>query len=553
MGAKDHFQESVAPAAGRLPRGRGSPTRVGQSQCHRSSGGMQNAMTPVRNFPITRPPVHAAIFVIAVTGLARTTNADLQTMQISYADVAGSNDVLLEWLDPDGAGVDVEILRDGVSLGAVPASAGARSHEVRGEPTGLHTYQVRRGETSLGAREQEILSAQPFANPAGGDQFVCAERAGDESCDVVIDWINGFPIPSYFEVYLDGALVQTIEGFRQDAEVSGVQLGRRCVSVVGILEGPDQGYVGRFRGATLETCCPVGCGAPACAPPGELELAQVAHGAGTTNGVLARWRGPAGGYAGGVAVRLDGKESILLVGEASSFLIEHLTPGNHEVAVTGRCGDPAGDSTSTVAGILLLEENPHPAPIDGTVTCTWVPEEWGTTTFRWVSGTPSELVAVFREVEETLTLVEMFPGDFGEISIHHTLEGERFQLQYFVRVEGVLHGSPLIPCTRPESLRRFLRGVCNGSDGELKISSPIFGLQYLFSGGAEPPCRAACDTNGDENVDLSDMVAALLFLFQGGRPPSGWLDAGGDGQVDPTCEGARVELCAAANDAACPE
>jgi len=65
---------------------------------------------------------------------------------------------------------------------------------------------------------------------------------------------------------------------------------------------------------------------------------------------------------------------------------------------------------------------------------------------------------------------------------------------------------------------RFLRADCN-DDGEVDISDAVCILEWLFLGQAEPGCVAATNTNGDEAVDISDPVSLLGFLFLGGPPP----------------------------------
>ncbi len=69
-------------------------------------------------------------------------------------------------------------------------------------------------------------------------------------------------------------------------------------------------------------------------------------------------------------------------------------------------------------------------------------------------------------------------------------------------------------------------------DGQLDISDPIWLLLYLFGGsGASLPCSngegegpapgsmALLDFNGDGQLDLSDGVADILYLFVSGSPP----------------------------------
>ena len=65
----------------------------------------------------------------------------------------------------------------------------------------------------------------------------------------------------------------------------------------------------------------------------------------------------------------------------------------------------------------------------------------------------------------------------------------------------------------------FVRGDSNG-DRELDISDAVHTLDFLFLGG-EAPCLDAADANDDGNVDVSDPVATLgsLFLGTGPLPP----------------------------------
>lgn len=66
----------------------------------------------------------------------------------------------------------------------------------------------------------------------------------------------------------------------------------------------------------------------------------------------------------------------------------------------------------------------------------------------------------------------------------------------------------------------FVRGDSNG-DGQLDISDPIRTLNYLFAGGVNVACMDAADANDDGGVDISDAVFCLNFLFAGGKdiPP----------------------------------
>ncbi|MBI4606787.1 MAG: hypothetical protein HY721_32890 [Planctomycetes bacterium] len=66
----------------------------------------------------------------------------------------------------------------------------------------------------------------------------------------------------------------------------------------------------------------------------------------------------------------------------------------------------------------------------------------------------------------------------------------------------------------------FRRGDCGG-DGPIQVADAVLLLGHLFRGEAAgaPPCEDACDSNDDGDLDLSDAVRILIFLFGGGPPP----------------------------------
>ncbi|MBI4605472.1 MAG: hypothetical protein HY721_26195, partial [Planctomycetes bacterium] len=90
-------------------------------------------------------------------------------------------------------------------------------------------------------------------------------------------------------------------------------------------------------------------------------------------------------------------------------------------------------------------------------------------------------------------------------------QGGYLDVDYF----GVLDGAvpPGVVAGVP-----FKRGNCNGDAG-VDIADAIFGLNYLFQGGAAPPCPEACRVNPDGALDLSDSVFLLSYLFLGGPAP----------------------------------
>src|SRR5262245_60632949 len=104
-----------------------------------------------------------------------------------------------------------------------------------------------------------------------------------------------------------------------------------------------------------------------------------------------------------------------------------------------------------------------------------------------------------------------------------------------VSVYSILAGAALL-CTQARDLWAqegsrspfaFENGDTNG-DWDLDLSDAVHLLSFLYAGGPAP-APVACggleglqngDTNGDGTIDLSDGVYLLRYLFQGGRRPA---------------------------------
>lgn len=65
----------------------------------------------------------------------------------------------------------------------------------------------------------------------------------------------------------------------------------------------------------------------------------------------------------------------------------------------------------------------------------------------------------------------------------------------------------------------FIRGECN-EDGEVDLSDAVCLLEWLFSGTPAPGCVAGTNANGDKDVDIADASYLLNFLFAGTAPPT---------------------------------
>lgn len=72
----------------------------------------------------------------------------------------------------------------------------------------------------------------------------------------------------------------------------------------------------------------------------------------------------------------------------------------------------------------------------------------------------------------------------------------------------------------PEPGGLFLRGDCEGNGlvgGD--VGDALIILLYLFVGGAEPPCMAACDFDISARVDMVDAIRSMTFSFYGSPDP----------------------------------
>jgi hypothetical protein len=129
------------------------------------------------------------------------------------------------------------------------------------------------------------------------------------------------------------------------------------------------------------------------------------------------------------------------------------------------------------------------------------------------------------EVENpVITVIE---ESSGETVYSLRIRGTRFRPhvfapgRYTVRVEepdsGLEHvlrhqvAGPLGPI--------FHRGDAS-ADGDVNLTDAIFILSFLFTGGAPPGCLETADVDNDAAVNITDAVALLGFLFLGGPAPA---------------------------------
>ncbi len=63
--------------------------------------------------------------------------------------------------------------------------------------------------------------------------------------------------------------------------------------------------------------------------------------------------------------------------------------------------------------------------------------------------------------------------------------------------------------------------VDNDPGDQVDISDLVFIVDFIFTGGAAPECDLEANVDGDpgENIDISDLVYIVDFIFTGGNPP----------------------------------
>ncbi len=62
-------------------------------------------------------------------------------------------------------------------------------------------------------------------------------------------------------------------------------------------------------------------------------------------------------------------------------------------------------------------------------------------------------------------------------------------------------------------------GDVNDADGAIDIADLVYLVDYMFTGGPEPPIMCQADMNADGAIDIADLVYLVDYMFQGGPPP----------------------------------
>jgi len=444
----------------------------------------------------------------------------------------------------------------------------------------VRSFEIIGSTGSVGEACQEVVGGPPMAN---GAQFCCRVVETSTSCasiltehfdcdaladypdgDIIVTGGSDGPPSTFYEIQIDddGALRRL--RLEQGKNISSILCWERSlgvstkgtheVNIYGYVNREDaanafwlnqqtgdsySGVVGTFLRSEAHTVTTT-VGRPK-APRGLL-VRQTAYGTGAAGAILATWHYAEVPYAK-VNVYLDnlsGSPVRVITGGVENHAAASLALGKHTVGVQGDDGAAGGKSLISQAAITLLSASPHPKPVSGAISCTWSAANGGSTTASWTRADPSDLVDVYLAGSPPIYQLTV-SGSSTSATVRGTVSSDALSLQFLKLVDGQYYGSPLLTCSTGTA-KRFIRGFCNGGDGDaqdLDITTAIFGLHYLFTGGRAPPCQEACDTNKDGTFDITDVVFVLSFLFTGGRAPVGWVDLNADGKLDPTCEAAQ--------------
>ena len=125
------------------------------------------------------------------------------------------------------------------------------------------------------------------------------------------------------------------------------------------------------------------------------------------------------------------------------------------------------------------------------------------------SGAETDLFTVTWNTDAEGTSAMTFPASAGSPS----------QDLLFVAGQSSLENPTLIDGSLTVvNFNQFLRSDCN-NDGTVNIADGVYGINYLFQGGADPVCDDACDSNDDGAIDAADMIYIFNYRFLEGPAP----------------------------------
>lgn len=239
--------------------------------------------------------------------------------------------------------------------------------------------------------------------------------------------------------------------------------------------------------------------------------------------------GPEAPFNGTGAV--EGDSPIRVAGASSNTLTLHgLAPDTRyffavsAYDLTERPGDPSRPSPGALCDVL----NPAaPTGLQVTVDVDGLHLSWtantevdalGTTIYRGSSPQPTDSIA-FVDLPNA-AFDEAAPG-YNQTYYYRLKAMDFCRLTSNFSEDVVIAVPPLLSRSDVDA------------SGEVNISDPIYNLYYLFEGGPAPPCLESADDNDTGDITVDDPIYSLNYQFAQGPPPPAPFPACG---IDPTVD-----------------
>ena len=408
--------------------------------------------------------------------------------------VVAPGEVALSWLN-GGMYTSIDIALDGVLIDTVPGTT--TTYLLTGLAPGGHVVCLRAfaGTTPI---PPDACCQFSLGSPQAIDPLNCDPISG--SGDVALAWTNGGAYDT-IELYLDGALIDTLPGGAMNTVVTGLLGGTYEICVVGVIGGVP---------ILPPACCIVTVDG---IQPIDPLLCDPISG---TADVALFWSNPS--LYDEIEVTLNGVLIASIPGTDNNFVVNVLVPGTHVICVRGVVGGvpilPEACCTVTVGNVGPIPDL-HCEPVPGApgIALTWMNDGVYTSIDVEVDGV---IVATLGGTETSYLLTGLGPG--GHVVCLHAYDGPTLILP--------------VPCCQFTIGSFFRRGDGN-TDGAYDISDPVHQLTFLFSGGPAPTCGDASDSNDDGMLNVADAVFSLGALFGSGpMPPAPFPGCGLDPTVD---------------------
>jgi hypothetical protein len=192
-----------------------------------------------------------------------------------------------------------------------------------------------------------------------------------------------------------------------------------------------------------------------------------------------------------------------------------------------------GNTFFSIPGNITTNSNPHGTNLGNGITGSsggWVQGKFSLTAYAG-----EDIFLRLRYVTDSYTSNEglyaddLFPFERfqNQVVLSDAITDTFYQITgkspgiYYYKVRAKDAQNQIGPWSKVEDVvvvQSFMRGDAN-RDGEIDASDLVYLLNYLFANGPEPIPFAAGDANNDSQVDIADVIYLLNYLFASGPPP----------------------------------